>query len=83
MSNEQFTSVWDAIEDTPEEAENMKLRSGLMVGLKPTQVSTTSGCPSNSRHSVPAAVFSFWNGGQGNYPQRRRRHPPHGYRDEF
>lgn len=34
MSNEQFTSVWDALEDTPEEAENMKLRSGLMMALK-------------------------------------------------
>lgn len=34
MSNEQFASVWDAIEDTPEEAENMKLRSGLMRSLK-------------------------------------------------
>ena len=34
MSNEKFVSVWDAIEDTPEEAENMKLRSGLMMSLK-------------------------------------------------
>lgn len=34
MSNEQFSSVWDAIEDTPEEAENMKLRSALMMALK-------------------------------------------------
>jgi predicted XRE-type DNA-binding protein len=34
MSNEQFSSVWDAIENTPEEAENMKLRSGLMIALK-------------------------------------------------
>lgn len=34
MSNEQFSSVWDAIEDTPEEAENMKLRSMLMIALK-------------------------------------------------
>jgi predicted XRE-type DNA-binding protein len=34
MSGEQFTSVWDAIEDTPEEAENMKLRSILMSALK-------------------------------------------------
>lgn len=34
MSNEQFASVWDAIEDTPEEAENMKLRSSLMLALK-------------------------------------------------
>ena len=34
MSNERFSSVWDAIEDTPEEAENMKLRSVLMNALK-------------------------------------------------
>ncbi|MBI2778319.1 MAG: XRE family transcriptional regulator [Gammaproteobacteria bacterium] len=34
MSNERFASVWDAIADTPEEAENMKLRSALMMALK-------------------------------------------------
>ena len=34
MSNEQFSSVWDAIEDTPAEAENMKLRSALMMALE-------------------------------------------------
>ena len=35
MKNEQiFASVWDAIEDTPAEAENMKLRSTLMMYLK-------------------------------------------------
>jgi len=34
MSNERFNSIWDAIEDTPEEAENMKLRSALMMALK-------------------------------------------------
>ena len=34
MSNEQFASVWDAIEDTPEEAQNMKIRSVLMMALK-------------------------------------------------
>ena len=34
MSNERFDNVWDAIEDTPEEAENMKLRSTLMLALK-------------------------------------------------
>jgi predicted XRE-type DNA-binding protein len=27
-------SVWDAIEDTPAEAENMKLRSALLMALK-------------------------------------------------
>jgi len=34
MTNESYTSVWDAIEDTPAEAENMKLRSGLMMALE-------------------------------------------------
>lgn len=29
-----FTSVWDAIEGTAEEAENMKLRSSLIMTLK-------------------------------------------------
>ncbi|WP_312427465.1 XRE family transcriptional regulator [Achromobacter sp.] len=28
-----FSSVWDAIENTPMEAESMKLRSGLMMTL--------------------------------------------------
>ena len=34
MNNQRFDSVWNAIEDTPEEAENMKLRSALMSALK-------------------------------------------------
>ena len=34
MSKKRFKSVWDAIEDTPEQAENMKLRSGLMMALQ-------------------------------------------------
>jgi predicted XRE-type DNA-binding protein len=34
MKNQRFASVWDAIEDTPEETENMKLRSALMMALK-------------------------------------------------
>ena len=34
MSNERFASVWDAIEDTPAQAENMKLRASLMTALK-------------------------------------------------
>ena len=34
MSDERFSSVWDAIEDTPAEAENLKLRSALMIALK-------------------------------------------------
>ncbi|KVL36955.1 XRE family transcriptional regulator [Burkholderia territorii] len=34
MSNERYTNVWDAIESQPAEAENMKLRSALMIALK-------------------------------------------------
>jgi predicted XRE-type DNA-binding protein len=34
MSNRRFGSVWDAIEDSPEEAENMKLRAVLMAALE-------------------------------------------------
>ena len=34
MSNKRFANVWDAIEDTPAQAENMKLRSVLMMALK-------------------------------------------------
>ncbi|MFE7718332.1 helix-turn-helix domain-containing protein [Nocardia rhizosphaerihabitans] len=33
MADETFDSVWDAIEDTPQEAENMRLRSRLMSAL--------------------------------------------------
>ncbi|ELO0757015.1 XRE family transcriptional regulator [Salmonella enterica] len=34
MTNQTFASVWDAIEDTAAEAENMKLRSALMMALE-------------------------------------------------
>ena len=34
MSKKRLTNVWDAIEDTPAQAENMKLRSTLMMALK-------------------------------------------------
>lgn len=34
MSGERFASVWDAICATPAEAENMRLRSRLMMALK-------------------------------------------------
>ena len=34
MSNERFDSIWDAIEDTPAQAENLRLRSSLMRALK-------------------------------------------------
>jgi predicted XRE-type DNA-binding protein len=34
MKADQFNSVWDAIEDTPEQAENMRLRADLMQTLR-------------------------------------------------
>lgn len=34
MSDERFGSVWDAIEDTPAAAQNLRLRSALMIALK-------------------------------------------------
>lgn len=40
MSTQRFTSVWAAIEDTPGVAENMKLRSQLMIALKNHLLST-------------------------------------------
>ena len=33
MTIEVCESVWDALEDTPTEAENMKLRSSLMIAI--------------------------------------------------
>lgn len=34
MSDERYASVWDAIESDPGQAENMKLRSRLMMALR-------------------------------------------------
>ncbi|UTV55976.1 helix-turn-helix domain-containing protein [Burkholderia arboris] len=34
MTDERYTNVWDAIEGQPAEAENMKLRSELMIALR-------------------------------------------------
>ena len=34
MSDKRFASVWDAIESDPGQAENMKLRSRLMMALR-------------------------------------------------
>ncbi len=33
MIEQIFPSVWDALEDTPAEAENMKLRSSLTIAI--------------------------------------------------
>lgn len=34
QKSEVFESVWDALEESPEEAENMKIRSGLLISLR-------------------------------------------------
>ena len=34
MSEERFDSVWDALEDTPAQAANMKARSELMIAIQ-------------------------------------------------
>jgi predicted XRE-type DNA-binding protein len=34
MTEQTFVSVWDALEDSPEMAENMKIRSALMIELR-------------------------------------------------
>ena len=34
MANERATSVWDALVDTPEEAENLRVRSQLMRAIR-------------------------------------------------
>lgn len=33
-ADERYASVWDAIEDTPTAAENMKLRAAVMMALE-------------------------------------------------
>jgi predicted XRE-type DNA-binding protein len=40
MSQQRFASVWDAIEDTKPAAENMKMRSALMMALKDQLIRT-------------------------------------------
>ena len=34
MNSQRFETVWDAVEDPPEEAASMKLRSTLMIAIK-------------------------------------------------
>ncbi len=34
MSKQRYDSVWDAIEDSAEQAENMRLRASLMMALE-------------------------------------------------
>ena len=34
MTSDRFESIWDAIEDSPAQAENLKMRSALMIALR-------------------------------------------------
>ncbi len=34
MTEQRFDSVWDALENTPAEATNMRARSGLMIAIR-------------------------------------------------
>ena len=34
MTEERFDSVWDALEDSPAEAANMKARSDIMIAIR-------------------------------------------------
>ena len=34
MTQKRYTNVWDALEESPEAAQNMKLRSTLMMALQ-------------------------------------------------
>jgi predicted XRE-type DNA-binding protein len=36
MTDQVFQSIWDALEDTPAVAENMKLRSSLVIAVSET-----------------------------------------------
>ncbi len=46
LAPQRFASIWDAIEDTPEPAESMKLRSRLMLAV---QILGGAGCMRGSR----------------------------------
>lgn len=34
MSNQTYANVWDALENSPVDAENMRMRSSLMIALE-------------------------------------------------
>lgn len=34
MSNQTYTNIWDALENSPVDAENMRMRSSLMIALE-------------------------------------------------
>jgi predicted XRE-type DNA-binding protein len=60
MNKKRFANVWDAIEDTPAQAENMKLRSASIMALKDHIARTGRAKPIGSRQAAwryPAAYL--------------------------
>ena len=54
--NQQFSCVWDALEDMPQEAASMRARSALMMGL--TELIRQQGMTQAQHvHQVPAAAL--------------------------
>ncbi|MFC5694389.1 helix-turn-helix domain-containing protein [Pseudomonas sp. GCM10022186] len=67
IERQSFASVWDAIEDTPAEAENMKLRAELMRAiLAHTEGWSGSDAEKARRLGITAPRFSNLKGGRIN-----------------
>jgi hypothetical protein len=49
MTEQTFLSVWDAMEDSPEMAENMKIRSALMIRASGSRAFKRAGAGGGSR----------------------------------
>lgn len=56
MANERVTSVWDVLVDSPEEAENLRVRSQLMRAIKQVvndwDISQKRSGPATAYHSA-------------------------------
>jgi predicted XRE-type DNA-binding protein len=57
MKRQQFDSVWDAIEDSPAEAADMKLKSEVLIAIREVvaswKVTQAESCQADRHH--PAA----------------------------
>ncbi|MCP1652727.1 helix-turn-helix domain-containing protein [Pseudomonas nitroreducens] len=58
--SQRFGSVWDAIEDTPEQAANMRLRSALMMAVM-DRVNTWDGTTAERAKRLGITVPRFSN----------------------
>ncbi|MFM0097888.1 XRE family transcriptional regulator [Paraburkholderia nemoris] len=64
MSSQTFSSVWDAIENTPEQAQDMMLRSALMMTLKDHSIRAGMSQADAARHFcvTQRCVFNLMRG---------------------